>query len=989
MSFDFVETLCNLPPMAECVLRITALLAVGWMVHLAARGANPRWRVLLWRAVAVAVVLLPGLGSVLPELKLAVFVSPGAAATAIPSGTAVDGPWLMGTYTDGWLPPEIRFDPAAMAPDGPAAPPLASRSGKWLRDHWQLLLAGTWALVVTVLAAGAGRAHIRLWRVVQKSHAAPAWANRLLRKVAADLGCVADVDLRCSAEVASPILSGWLRPVIVLPEALPKANCAGDLRAILAHELRHLRSGDLLWTRIVQVLSILLWFHPLMWRVRTAHAAACEEVCDAAAADYVGDLAAYSGTLARVALAVVKQVQLRGGIPMARTSEIRVRLERLRAKLWASPLRRRSVLISLLAGGLVLAGLGSVKLTAAGPMEGAPGTGRTSLSAAPAAAPRGASVPAAPGSRILRFPKDRCVGSLSIQDENAQRQIESFYYWGDGTQWEAIGPAMGDVAIPPGKRVQLMVSDEGSREMSFLAALGPDDLYELGFGGLSALGANFAAAEAGLKHAAHLTGVRVLGLRLAPITAAGLKHLSKMQSLERIYMPMRTNDSALKVLRTFPRLKALYLESPEITDAGLSELAALRNLEELELASDRLTGAGLRGLARLRSLRYLFLHGQLSGGALAQLQVPPSLRILCVNLKPFGDAGMEAISRLGQLERFSAHWDETITDRGVGYLPRMPNLRMLDVGSARITDEAAKVLGQIRTLDYLTLPTFGLTDAGLEHVANLENLRCLSVACFTGSPLTDQTLARLARLPKLEELTIAGAFTDEGMKSLGGMGAMKALCLTFAPLMDPRVTNAGIAHLGRLTRLQRLNLANQKQCTLSGLSALKDLKDLRMLHVLDIRQDQKGMDLSGLTHLEDLLISMYGQRVGQEVVWDPMIDEDLRSLAKLANLRRIQLSHRGFTDRGLQYLSGLKNAEFINLGGPGITDAGFAAFSNLPRLNWLKITGGAVTDTALTHLESLPSLERLEIKSDQAISRKAVEALRAKLPQLGTVQVSQ
>jgi hypothetical protein len=748
----------------------------------------------------------------------------------------------------------------------------------------------------------------------------------------------------------------------------------------LAHEVSHLQNGDLVWTRALQVLSIVFWFHALVWRVGAAHAAACEEVCDGLAARYVGDPDAYRGTLARVALALVGHHQVSGGVPMARRPHVRIRLERLKERLWAMPLHRRGLVACLLGGGLVLAGLGGLTFSSA---QEPPGGRRDSVARA-----SGEAVSPAPGSRVLHFPKDRSVGTLSIQDENATRQIEACFYWVDGTQREEIGPAIGDVAIPAGKRVQLMVSDEGSQDMSFLAALGPDDLYELGFGGLTALGARFAGADAGLKHASHLTGVRVLGLRLAPITAAGFKHLSKMQSVERIYMPMRANNSTLKPLRMFPRLKAVYLESPQITDAGLSELAALKNLEELELATDRLTGAGLRGLARLRSLQYLFLHGQDSAEAILQLQAPPSLRILCVNVRPFGDAGVQAVSRFSQLERFSAHWDGTITDRGVGYLARLPNLKKLEVGSAQITDEGAKVLGRIRTLDYLALPAIGLTDAGLTHVANLENLKYLWVAAFTGSKLTDQTLARLAKLSKLEELMIGGAFTDEGMKSLGGMQTLKSLDLVFAPLMDPRVTNAGIAHLARLTKIQQMGFSNVKQCTLSGLSALKDLGELRKFQVRHIRQDQGGMDLSGMVRLEDLLISMDGQRVGQNVVYDPMIDEDLHSFPKLVNLRRIQLSHNGFTDRGLQYLSGLKNAEFINLGGPGITDAGFAAFSGLPRLNWLKITGGAVTDRALKHLESSPSLARLEIKSDRAISPQAVDALKAKLPHLTDVQIN-
>ncbi len=982
MRLAWFGALADLPPVPEAILKVTALLALGWMIHAGIRRANPRWRVLLWRGAAVAILCLPLVGLLLPKLHVPIagHGEEAALATIVQPEVTWEAPAWEGPLVGEKFPAGSVAglpEPGAIASAGPS---VVVRLVDWLGDHWLFCLAAVWGSVAGALALWAGRVSARLRRILKDSREAPSWARRLLRQVAADLQCRREVGLRSSSTVASPTLTGLFRPVVILPEGFSDPGAIEDLRAVLAHELSHWQRGDLLWTWILQALSIVFWFHPLVWRVGAAHAAACEEVCDGVAALYVGGPDAYRGTLARVALALLGHHQVLGGVPMARRPHVRIRLERLKERLWAMPLHRRALIACLLGGGLVLAGLGGLTFSSA--QEPAGGNPDTVAQAS------GEAVSAALGSRVLHFPKDRSVGTLSIQDENATRQIEACFYWVDGTQREEIGPAIGDVAIPAGKRVQLMVSDEGSQDMSFLAALGPDDLYELGFGGSTALGARFAGADAGLKHASHLTGVRVLGLRLAPITAAGFKHLSKMQSVERIYMPMRANNSTLKPLRMFPRLKAVYLESPQITDAGLPELAALKNLEELELATDRLTGAGLRGLARLRSLQYLFLHGQDSAEAVAQLQAPPSLRILCVNVKPFGDPGMEAISRLTQLENFSAHWAEDITDRGLAYLSRLPKLRKLDVGSARMTDDGARVLGQIRTLDYLALPAIGLTDTGLAHVANLENLKYLWVAAFTGSKLTDQTLARLAKLPRLEELTIGGAFTDEGMSSLGGVQSLKALTLSCGPLMDPRVTNAGIAHLARLTKIQQMGFSNVRQCTLSGLSALKDLGDLRMLHVNDIRQDQKGMDLSGMVRLEDLIISMYGQRVGQTVVFDPMIDEDLRSLPKLASLRRIQLSHRGFTDRGLQYLSGLKNAEFINLGGPGITDAGFAAFSGLPRLNWLKITGGAVTDRALGHLESSPSLARLEIKSDRAISPQAVAALKAKLPHLTDVQIS-
>ena len=70
------------------------------------------------------------------------------------------------------------------------------------------------------------------------------------------------------------------------------------------------------------------------------------------------------------------------------------------------------------------------------------------------------------------------------------------------------------------------------------------------------------------------------------------------------------------------------------------------------------------------ALRYLFLRGPLPANAIAYLEAPPSLRTLCVDAKPFGDAGTEAVSRLTQLENLGMHWAEDITDRGVAYLSR-------------------------------------------------------------------------------------------------------------------------------------------------------------------------------------------------------------------------------------------------------------------------------------------------------------------------------
>jgi hypothetical protein len=254
----------------------------------------------------------------------------------------------------------------------------------------------------------------------------------------------------------------------------------------------------------------------------------------------------------------------------------------------------------------------------------------------------------------------------------------------------------------------------------------------------------------------------------------------------------------------------------------------------------------------------------------------------------------------------------------------------------------------------------------------------------TNSKLTDKTLVMLQDLP-LETLSISGEFTDEGIKIVGGMHRLTEVMLMIAPHMENKVTDRGIAYLADLRNLEMLTLFNVKGCTLASLGALR-LDKLKHIHITDIQQNYKGMDISGMPAMEDIIISTGGRREGDNVVRDPFTDNDLKSLANLKRLRRVQVPHTGITDQGLAYMAGLENAEFINLGGDGITDEGLAILARLPKLNRL-IVDGHITDAGLRHLEAMPALSWLEIRSPHPISQMAVQQLRDKLPCLTTVQI--
>ena len=56
--------------------------------------------------------------------------------------------------------------------------------------------------------------------------------------------CAARVDVRCSTRATVPMVLGWRQPLILLPAGTVSRLTPSQLRAVLAHELAHVRRGD-------------------------------------------------------------------------------------------------------------------------------------------------------------------------------------------------------------------------------------------------------------------------------------------------------------------------------------------------------------------------------------------------------------------------------------------------------------------------------------------------------------------------------------------------------------------------------------------------------------------------------------------------------------------------------------------------------------------------------------------------------------------------
>ncbi len=290
MIEDLVVDTLPLTPLAGLLLAFalhaTVLLVAVWVMERAGWLKHPGWAELAWRIalfgafVSVAVEAVPF--DALPA-RTAVSVV-GTQTVATPS--AVSTPAA----------PEANAEaPAtadAVAPITRDAPPTslsdaASDLALPLAGDAMLIAMALWCLGCALLLLRVLyqlRALLRMRRhVLRDGRPATAEMTATLSGLADDMGLPAPA-LRVLPALSSPMV---LPGVVLLPRWAEGLDAAQQ-RAMLAHELAHLRRRDPLWRTLQRLALVPLFFHPLAWHALRRLETLAETLCDQAAAERSG-----------------------------------------------------------------------------------------------------------------------------------------------------------------------------------------------------------------------------------------------------------------------------------------------------------------------------------------------------------------------------------------------------------------------------------------------------------------------------------------------------------------------------------------------------------------------------------------------------------------------------------------------------------------------------------------------------------------------------
>ncbi len=233
----------------------------------ATRSARARYAA----ACAALLLLLGGIGFTLAQ------VMPEGVRGLSGAGTLAPPPWNV--PTDSGASGLSNSGLAAIVP--------------WLTPFWIL---GVW---IFALGQVAGWLSVRRMRRRGVCCAPQAWQNELIRlrawlRVSRPIllleSCLADV----------PMVIGHLRPAILMPIGLLAGLPAGQIEAILLHELAHIRRYDYLVNLLQRSVESLFFYHPGVWWISRVIRTERENCCDDVVVATRGKAQEYAEALARL-----------------------------------------------------------------------------------------------------------------------------------------------------------------------------------------------------------------------------------------------------------------------------------------------------------------------------------------------------------------------------------------------------------------------------------------------------------------------------------------------------------------------------------------------------------------------------------------------------------------------------------------------------------------------------------------------------------------
>ena len=300
-------------PMLLLLAKATLILIAALGITIAMQRGSAGARHLVWLGTLATLLFVPAVTAWAPPLRLAILppvveqqkAQPTISTPAATKKTAITPPAQASVSLPAQVSPEVKAG--------------------WLSRLSGLSLAlSVWGFIALAIALWLAWGAMVVRRIVNRAHPLDThdWLTPFY-EVADRLELENPPRLLSSSDANMPFACGFFKPTIVLP-----ADCeswsADRRRAVLLHELAHVKRHDLVGHTLGRLACALYWFHPLVWtaakQLRNESERACDDLalsCGARASDYAEHLLDIFTSVRRdstpaVALAMARRKEFEG-----------------------------------------------------------------------------------------------------------------------------------------------------------------------------------------------------------------------------------------------------------------------------------------------------------------------------------------------------------------------------------------------------------------------------------------------------------------------------------------------------------------------------------------------------------------------------------------------------------------------------------------------------------------------------------------------------
>ncbi|WP_143815286.1 M56 family metallopeptidase [Longibacter salinarum] len=336
------------------VVAATAVLLLALLRHV-----RPIWRYSVAVSALVLMLLLPVVSS---GLQTAPPVPPGPSANAPPAPAPPTAVPPAPSPPDNPAPFEVGADQASPTPGESIAPWDVMQSAgavvgafvpPEMLAQWESAIDRTAPVWVALWLAGVSLLALRvtggIWwirRLRASARSLPYDMQSVAVQAAQRAGFDEAIAVRRSKRIEVPLVCGWYRPMIVLPESLMATCDREELEALLVHELSHVHRHDVMVGWLQAAAETLLFFHPGVWWLSKQVRREREHVTDDRVVESGIEPLTYAQALTHVAEQALLQRPAPGVAltPAASDGALLHRIRRMVTQGQTEPVRRSSLL---------------------------------------------------------------------------------------------------------------------------------------------------------------------------------------------------------------------------------------------------------------------------------------------------------------------------------------------------------------------------------------------------------------------------------------------------------------------------------------------------------------------------------------------------------------------------------------------------------------------------------------------------------------------